>query len=60
MPEPAVDCVLDIRAELGECPVWCQRSQGLFWVDLNKGLLNRFDPSSGKNESWNMRPGNGS
>ena len=54
MPEPAVDCVLDIRAELGECPVWCQRSQGLFWVDLNKGLLNRVDPSSGKNESWNM------
>jgi len=54
MVEPAVDCVLDIGAELSECPVWCGRSQSLYWVDIPKGTLNRFDPASGRNESWEM------
>lgn len=54
MPEPKVDCVLDIRTGLGECPVWCGRSQSLYWIELIDGLLHRFDPASGKNESWPM------
>jgi L-arabinonolactonase len=54
MPEPRVDCVLDVRAGLGECPVWCDRSRSLYWIDISAGLLNRFDPATGKNESWAM------
>ena len=54
MPEPKVDCVLDIRAELSECPVWCERSQSLYWIDIPPGTLNRLDPQSGRNESWKM------
>lgn len=54
MAEPKVDCVLDIRTGLGECPVWCDRSQSLYWIEINDGLLYRFDPASGKNESWAM------
>jgi L-arabinonolactonase len=52
MAHAKVDCVLDIRAALGECPIWCERQQALFWVDINAGLLNRFDPSTGINTSW--------
>jgi hypothetical protein len=26
MTEAIVDCVLDLRVELGECPVWCERN----------------------------------
>ena len=54
MAEPAVDCVLDIGAELSECPVWCGRSQSLYWVDIPKGTLNRLDPATGRNDSWDM------
>jgi L-arabinonolactonase len=54
MTELKVDCVLDIRTGLGECPVWCGRSQSLYWIEINDGLLHRFDPASGKNESWAM------
>ena len=54
MAEPAVDCVLDIGAELSECPVWCGRSQRLYWVDIPKGTLNHLDPATGRNDSWEM------
>src|SRR5258708_40221815 len=52
MTEPAVDCVLDVRAPLGECPVWCERRQALYWIDVYDGKLNRFDPASGGNRVW--------
>src|SRR5260221_9050004 len=52
MTQPAVDCVLDVRAPLGECPVWCERRQALYWIDVYDGKLNRFDPASGGNRVW--------
>ena len=49
---PSVDCVLDIRAELGECPVWSERDQTLYWIDIYAGRLNCFNPSTGANRVW--------
>jgi len=46
--------VLDIRADLGECPVWCPREQSLYWIDIYAGRLNRFDPSTGTNSFWQL------
>ncbi|MFK8251154.1 SMP-30/gluconolactonase/LRE family protein [Ancylobacter terrae] len=54
MGTPAVDCVLDIRAELGECPTWSVREQALYWIDIYPGLLNRFDPATGANRVWKL------
>ena len=54
MPQPSVDCVLDVRVELGECPVWCERSQSLFWIDIYQGRLHCFEPTSGADRSWPM------
>jgi sugar lactone lactonase YvrE len=48
------ECVLDIRASLGECPVWAVEEQVLYWVDINAPSLNRFDPRSGRNTAWAM------
>lgn len=45
---------LDVRAALGEGPVWCPREGVLYWLDSRAGLFNRFDPESGENESWQM------
>ncbi len=42
-------CVLDIKASLGECPVWSIAEQVLYWVDINAPSLNRFDPATGRN-----------
>ncbi|MEP7327627.1 MAG: SMP-30/gluconolactonase/LRE family protein [Betaproteobacteria bacterium] len=42
-------CVLDVRASLGESPVWSVAEQALYWVDINAPSLNRFDPATGRN-----------
>ena len=42
-------CVLDVKASLGECPVWSIAEQVLYWVDINAPALNRFDPATGGN-----------
>jgi sugar lactone lactonase YvrE len=47
-------CVLDIRASLGECPVWSGAEQVLYWVDINAPSLNRFDPATGHNTAMPM------
>lgn len=39
-----VTAVGDYRAELGETPVWCQRTQSLLWVDILRQRLLRYWP----------------
>ncbi len=48
------ECVLDIKASLGECPTWSIDEQSLYWVDINAPSLNRFDPLTGRNVAWPM------
>ena len=31
--------LLDCKNELGECPLWDERDQKLYWVDINGCLL---------------------
>jgi sugar lactone lactonase YvrE len=50
----AFTCVLDIKAQLGEGPVWSSRDQALYWVDINAPSLNRFDPATGRNVAMPM------
>lgn len=38
----------------GESPVWCERTQRLYWVDVQQPALHRFDPATGLDESWTM------
>ena len=47
-------CVLDVRASLGECPIWSQAERALYWVDINAPSLNRFDPATGAHRSMPM------
>ena len=49
----AVPCVLDARAELGECPVWSAEEQALYWVDiLRPGLASGSTRPRGPTRSW--------
>ena len=45
------ELVLDARAVLGEAPTWDAETQRLIWVDITAGLVHRFDPLSGRDES---------
>jgi len=49
-----VTCVLDAKAELGECPVWSAGEQALYWVDIYAPALHRLDPVTGENRTWMM------
>ncbi len=41
------DVVLDAHAEVGEGPTWDRVRQQLWWVDIPRGAIHRFDPASG-------------
>jgi sugar lactone lactonase YvrE len=47
-------CVVDLRATVGEGPVWDDRARVLWWVDIKTPRLFRFDPASGENRAWPM------
>src|SRR5262249_13018131 len=38
-----IDCVVKGRELLGECPLWDERAQALWWVDILAPSLKRFD-----------------
>src|SRR6266849_3644875 len=43
-----VDIALDLRAELGEGPVWDVERQRLLFVNILHGEVHAFDPSTGE------------
>jgi sugar lactone lactonase YvrE len=47
MTVPAVELVLDARADLGEGPRWDVRGQRLLWVDIMRGRVHAFRPEAG-------------
>lgn len=49
-----VDVVLRAGARVGESPVWDDRRQVLWWVDIPAGTLHAFDPETGRNTSRDM------
>ena len=50
----SLSCVLDVRASLGECPLWSIPERALYWIDIKAPSLNRFDPASGHNDAMPM------
>lgn len=58
-PSYEADVVLPVRARLGESPVWCSRSERLFWVDIDGRSVHRTDPINGTDEVrfLSVRPG---
>lgn len=42
-----VEVALDVRAELGEGPIWDDRRQRLLFVDIMRGHVHDFDPTTG-------------
>ncbi len=49
-----IECVADTRSTLGEGAVWDPREGVLWWVDIKQHLLQRFDPETGENATWDI------
>ncbi|WP_416909975.1 SMP-30/gluconolactonase/LRE family protein [Paracoccus sp. (in: a-proteobacteria)] len=45
-----LDCILPWGAQLGEAPVWHPLEQRLYWVDILRPAVYRFDPTTGVND----------
>lgn len=48
----APELVWDVRAELGEGPVWDAERACVWFVDIKGRKLHRHDPATGRNDSW--------
>lgn len=44
--------IWELEAELGEGPVWVERDQALWFVDIKKQHVHRYDPATGAKRSW--------
>ena len=44
--------IWELEAELGEGPVWVERDHALWFVDIKKQQIHRYDPDSGSRQSW--------
>ena len=51
---PAIDCILDAKASIGESPVWSAEEQALHWVDILAPVLFRLDPATGDRRRRNL------
>ncbi|HWA30018.1 MAG TPA: SMP-30/gluconolactonase/LRE family protein [Rhizomicrobium sp.] len=50
---PRPESVLALGAELGEGPIWSARENALWFVDIKKKRIHRFDPEKRELQSWN-------
>lgn len=42
------------RDVLGESPLWDDRAQCLYWVDIRRPAIRRLDPATGRVDTWPM------
>ena len=54
-----IECVSDVRARLGECPLWSGRDRFLYWIDIDSRLVHRYDPDDSRSDTRELpgRPG---
>lgn len=49
-----IELALDAGATIGESPTWATAENALYWIDVKKPALYRFDPETGAQRSWLM------
>lgn len=48
------ELLLDTKSILGEGPLWDLEDQCLWWINIEAGQVHRFDPASGKNDTYEI------
>ena len=49
-----VDLVVDARAALGECALWCERTETIWWTDIEGRTIGRADARGGALRQWTL------
>ena len=49
-----IECIYNVPALLGESPLWDPEEQMLYWVDIEKPALHRFNPQTQQHQMWSM------
>jgi L-arabinonolactonase len=47
-----VELLVDARARLGECPLWCDRAGALFWTDIEGRTVSRWAEADRSVRTW--------
>lgn len=47
-----IRCVVDAKAQLGESTYWDPTARVLWWIDIYGPAIHRFDPATGRNETF--------
>ena len=50
----SVDICVDKQALVGEGPIWDEKKQVLYWIDILSSKLYRYNPAKGKNKSYDV------
>jgi sugar lactone lactonase YvrE len=49
-----IEVVLNAGATIGESPTWASAEGMLYWIDVKKPALYRYDPVTGRQGSWDV------
>jgi L-arabinonolactonase len=60
MSRHSIEVIPGERDILGESPVWSEREHVLYWVDIRRKVLRRYDPQLGKADAWSFGETTGS
>lgn len=52
VPSPDVRCVAASADILGETPLWCEHTQCLLWIDIDRATLHRAHLASGRRDRF--------
>ena len=47
-----IELLVDARARLGECTLWCDRLAALYWTDIEGATLSRWNSADGSTRQW--------
>ena len=53
-PAPLITRIGVTKDQLGESPVWDDRTQSLYWIDSLAGLIRRLSPATGAIEEFSV------
>jgi sugar lactone lactonase YvrE len=49
-----IEVVLNAGAAIGESPTWASAERALYWIDVKRPALYRYDLVTGRQRSWNV------
>lgn len=49
-----IKLLIDAKNQLGECVLWCDRTQRVFWTDILSARLHAYSPATAESKTWDM------